>query len=77
MKKSPMMKFFVILVLVFFILSTGLMFVLYLASPSTILELEDQETANIQEQEIMIENQEMEFVLDENTLIQENESVIE
>lgn len=44
MKKSPLMKFFVIVVLVFFILSTGLMFVLYLASPSTVLELEDQNT---------------------------------
>ncbi len=44
MKKSSTMKFFVIVVLVFFILSTGLMFVLYLASPSTVLELEDQDT---------------------------------
>jgi cell division protein YceG involved in septum cleavage len=77
MKKSPMMKFFVILVLVFFILSTGLMFVLYLASPSTILELENQETITIQEQDLIIENQEMEFILDENTLIQEDESTVE
>lgn len=51
MKKSPIMKFFVIVVLVFFILSTGLMFVLYLASPSTVVELEDQniEETSIQE----------------------------
>lgn len=44
MKQSWTMKFLIIVVLVFFILSTGLMFVLYLASPSTVVELEDQET---------------------------------
>jgi len=41
------MKFLIIVVLVFFILSTGLMFVLYLASPSTVVELEDQETQEL------------------------------
>jgi len=46
MKKSPILKAFIIIVLIFFILSTGLMFILYMASPSTVLELEDQ---NIQE----------------------------
>lgn len=77
MKKSPIMKFFVIVVLVFFILSTGLMFVLYLASPSTVVELEDQETADIQEQENIIEDQATGFVIEEDSLIQEDESIIE
>lgn len=45
------MKFLIIVVLVFFILSTGLMFVLYLASPSTVVELEDQETQEVVSQE--------------------------
>lgn len=71
------MKFFVIVVLVFFILSTGLMFVLYLASPSTVVELEDQETADIQEQENIIEDQATGFVIEEDSLIQEDESIIE
>lgn len=52
MKKSPVTKFFVIFVLVFFILSTGLMFVLYLASPSTIVDTENsQEMTATEEQE--------------------------
>jgi|GEM_PF-2349775 len=77
MKKSATMKFFVIIVLVFFILSTGLMFVLYLANPSTVLELEDQEEATIQEQETDIEEQATGFVIDESSLIQPEESIIE
>jgi len=71
MKKSGTMKILILIVLIFFILSTALMFVLYLASPSTVLELEDQETENIQEQEIIIGDQEIEFVIDEDSLIQE------
>lgn len=51
MKQSWTMKFLIIVVLVFFILSTGLMFVLYLASPSTVVELEDQETQEVVSQE--------------------------
>jgi len=77
MKKSATMKFFVIIVLVFFILSTGLIFVLYLANPSTVLELEDQEEATIQEQETDIEEQATGFVIDESSLIQPEESIIE
>ena len=77
MKKSATMKFFVIIVLVFFILSTGLMFVLYLASPSTVLELEDQEELTVEEQEINIAEQATGFVIDEDSLINPGESAIE
>jgi flagellar basal body-associated protein FliL len=51
MKRSALTKTLVIIVLVFFLLSTGLMFVLYLASPATILNLEDTDT-NTSEQTI-------------------------
>ncbi len=74
MKKSPVTKILVIIVLVFFLLSTGLMFVLYLASPGTILSLEDIDTT-IPEQTIDApESQEEEI---DKVLIQEEEFEVE